>query len=693
MADRVETTSTVWLGLTMGCARCHDHKYDPIKQKEFYQLFAYFNNVPEKGLVYDFGNEHPMIKAPTPEQEEKSKRLDAKVKDAESNFRSLLGKIDGAQHAWEQWVRDSEIADWKPGRGLILHFKLDGDIDEVTGADNMTPRYDRFAPPAEEPPQPVIKDAKDEEISELPFVRGKLGQAASFEGERYLEYEGGFSFNFVDPFTFSAWIYPTAPTGAIMSKVHDYPKGTGHGLYLRDGKLFLYVARRWTDLRLALQTKKPLGLNQWHNVTVTYNGKRRAKHVQVYVNGEESGKDVIFDKLDRPFKSEEPFRIGAGGGPQNRFQGYIDDVRVYDRPLTSVEASALAVVETVPEIAAMPADERSEAQRIKLRLAFLDRAAPEEAQLALQAWRDVRRERDQFYESIPTVMVMKEMERPRQTHVLKRGAYDAPGERVEPGVPAVLGRMPDEFASNRIGLARWLVHPSNPLTARVTVNRYWQMLFGVGLVKTVENFGLQGDRPANQVLLDWLATEFIESEWNVKHIMKTIVMSATYRQSSKVTPELLERDPENRLLGRGSRLRLPAEMIRDQALAVSGLLVEKIGGPSVKPYQPPGLWKELTSAGYIQDSGDKLYRRSLYTFWRRTIAPPSMVNFDSTDRETCTVHEVRTNTPLQALNLMNDVTYVEASRKLAERMMKEGGKTYRQRIAYGFELATSSSPW
>ena len=434
-------------------------------------------------------------------------------------------------------------------------------------------------------------------------------------------------------------------------------------------------------------------MNQWHNVTVTYNGKRRAKHVQVYVNGEESGKDVIFDKLDRPFKSEEPFRIGAGGGPQNRFQGYIDDVRVYDRPLTSVEASALAVVETVPEIAAMPADERSEAQRIKLRLAFLDRAAPEEAQLALQAWRDARRERDQFYESIPTVMVMKEMERPRQTHVLKRGAYDAPGERVEPGVPAVLGRMPDEFASNRIGLARWLVHPSNPLTARVTVNRYWQMLFGVGLVKTVENFGLQGDRPANQVLLDWLATEFIESEWNVKHIMKTIVMSATYRQSSKVTPELLERDPENRLLGRGSRLRLPAEMIRDQALAVSGLLVEKIGGPSVKPYQPPGLWKELTSAGYIQDSGDKLYRRSLYTFWRRTIAPPSMVNFDSTDRETCTVHEVRTNTPLQALNLMNDVTYVEASRKLAERMMKEGGKTYRQRIAYGFELATSSSPW
>ena len=692
VADRVETTSTVWLGLTMGCARCHDHKYDPIKQKEFYQLFAYFNNVPEKGLVYDFGNEHPMIKAPTPEQEEKSKRLDAKVKDAESNFRSLLGKIDGAQHAWEQWVRDSEIADWKPGRGLILHFKLDGDIEEATGADNTTPSYDPFAPPPEEPPQPVIKDGKDEEIPELPFVQGKLGQAASFDGERYLEYEGGFSFNYRDPFTFSAWIYPTAPTGAIMSKIHDYPKGTGHGLYLRDGKLFLYVARRWTDLRLALQTEKPLGLNQWHNVTVMYNGKRRAKHVRVYVNGEESGKDVIFDKLDRPFKSKDPFRIGGGGGPQNRFQGYIDDVRVYDRPLTAVEASALAVVETVPEIAAMAPEERSEAQRTKLRLAFLDGAAPEDAQLALQVWHDAQRERYEFYESIPTVMVMKEMETPRQAHVLKRGAYDAPGEKVEPGVPAALGQMPDQFPSNRIGLARWLVHPSNPLTARVTVNRYWQMVFGVGLVKTVENFGSQGDRPANQELLDWLAMEFIERGWDVKHIMKTVVMSATYCQSSKVTPELLEQDPENRLLARGSRLRLAPEMIRDQALAVSGLLVAKIGGPSVKPYQPRGLWKEVTYAGYIRDSGDKLYRRSLYTFWKRTVAPPSMVNFDSTDRETCAVREVRTNTPLQALNLMNDVTYVEASRKLAERMMKEGGKTYRERIAYGFELATSRLP-
>ena len=228
--------------------------------------------------------------------------------------------------------------------------------------------------------------------------------------------------------------------------------------------------------------------------------------------------------------------------------------------------------------------------------------------------------------------------------------------------------------------------PSNPLTSRVTVNRFWQALFGVGLVKTVEDFGSQGDRPLHPELLDWLATRFVDSGWDVKGLLKTIVMSATYRQSSKVTPALMEKDPENRFLARGPRLRLPAEVIRDQALAASGLLVEEIGGPSVKPYQPPGLWEELSFGdGYRADSGEKLYRRSLYTYWKRTIAPPAMTSFDASSRESCTVRQTRTNTPLQALNLMNDVTYLEASRKLAERMLKEGGSGEADRIAYAFQ--------
>ncbi len=253
--------------------------------------------------------------------------------------------------------------------------------------------------------------------------------------------------------------------------------------------------------------------------------------------------------------------------------------------------------------------------------------------------------------------------------------------------------MKPEWPNNRLGLARWLVDPSNPLTARVTVNRFWQMLFGTGIVKTVQDFGSQGESPSHQDLLDWLAVEFVESGWDVKHIFKTIVMSSTYRQSSDVTPELLQRDPENRLLARGPRFRLPAEVIRDQALAVSGLLVEKVGGPSVKPYQPPGLWQELAGGGgYRPDHGPGLYRRSLYTYWKRTIAPPSMVIFDAPTRETCIVRESRTNTPLQALDLMNDVAYVEAARHLAERMMTEGGSSDESRIAYGWRLALARDP-
>jgi hypothetical protein len=288
-------------------------------------------------------------------------------------------------------------------------------------------------------------------------------------------------------------------------------------------------------------------------------------------------------------------------------------------------------------------------------------------------------------------MVMRESE-DKPTHLLRRGAYDMPGELVEPGVPHVLPSLDPRGEINRLALARWLVDRENPLTARVAVNRFWQMLFGTGLVKTVDDFGSQGERPSHPQLLDWLAVEFMESGWDVKHILKTMLMSATYRQSSKSRPELIERDPENRLLARGGRYRLPAETIRDQALAAAGLLNEEIGGPPVKPYQPAGLWSEVSSGEYEPDSGGALYRRSLYSYWRRTIPPPSMTVFDAADREMCRVQRARTNTPLQALTLMNDVTYVEASRKLAERMMTEGGEASDERLNYGFRLVTGRAP-
>jgi hypothetical protein len=350
-------------------------------------------------------------------------------------------------------------------------------------------------------------------------------------------------------------------------------------------------------------------------------------------------------------------------------------------------------MDSVSEIAALSPEQRSAAQKHKLRFCFLERFAPKALREARCEWLDAEREREEFSKTIPTVMVMQESESPKQAFILKRGAYDAPGEKVQPDVPAVLGPVAKHFPPNRLGLAQWLVDPANPLSSRVTVNRIWQMLFGIGLIKTVEDFGSQGEWPIHPELLDWLASHFIQSEWDIKDLLKTIVMSATYRQSSRVTPELLEKDPDNRLLARGPRFRLPAEMIRDQALAASGLLVEELGGPSVKPYQPPGLWEELSFMDtYEADSGEKLYRRSLYTYWKRTVAPPSMITFDAPTRETCTVRQSRTNTPLQALNLMNDVAYLEASRKLAERMLKEGGAQEDQRISYGFRLLNSRMP-
>jgi hypothetical protein len=369
-----------------------------------------------------------------------------------------------------------------------------------------------------------------------------------------------------------------------------------------------------------------------------------------------------------------PFRIGAGAGL--RFRGGIGDVRVYKRALPPEEVGAIAGTN----------------EPWRARLFYLATKAPRDVRQAQTQLRAAQASRDKFYASIPTVMVMSDAA-PRQTHVLKRGAYDAPGETVTPGVPSVLPQLPEGAPANRLTLAKWLVSRDNPLTARVTVNRFWQMLFGTGLVKTVEDFGSQGEWPVYQDVLDWLAVEFMDSGWDMKRILRTIVMSDTYRQSSRVTPELLARDQENRLLARGPRIRLGPEMIRDQALAVSKLLVEKVGGPSVKPVQPPGLWQELAGGkGYVPDTGEGLHRRSLYTFWKRTVAPPFMVNFDSPNRETCTVRESRTNTPLQALNLMNDPAFVEAAEYLAKRMLSEGGSSDPDRVRFAFREVLARDP-
>jgi mono/diheme cytochrome c family protein len=650
VADRTQTTSTVFMGLTLGCARCHDHKYDPLAQKDFYRFFAYFNQIPgERGFTWNYGPEEPYVKAPLPDQQERLEAMDAGIDDARKVFESLRPKIEAAQVRWE---RDTaHLADWTPTDGLI--FRSD------------------WAPSA------------------LPLDTGPAGKARHYDGKEFLEANGDSAdFSYLDPFTFSAWIKPESPDGAILTRLDDFIESQGHGLYLIGGKLRLHLTQRFTDLGLRVETSDPLKLNEWQHVLATYDGKRLARGVKLYVNGESRPVKILFDQNTEPFhKKNTPIRVGAGGGL--RFKGSIGDARIYNRALSPEEAAALSVAEPIGRT---PAVGRTKAQQAKLDLAFLETAAPKDVREARAELAALQTERDKFYDSIPTVMVMADGAN-RDTFLLKRGAYDALGEKVTAGVPQVLPQLPPDLPDNRLGLAKWLVDRSNPLMARVTVNRFWQSYFGFGIVKTVDDFGSQGEWPVHPELLDWLAVEFMDSGWNVKAMQKLIVMSAAYRQSSAVTPGLLERDPDNRLLARGPRLRLGPEAIRDQALAVSGLLVDKQGGPSVKPYQPAGLWQELSgSNGYVQEKGDGLYRRSLYTYWKRTVPHPFMMNFDSPNREQCAVFENRTNSPLQALDLMNEVTFVEAARKLAERMMTEGGASPEARLDYGYSLVLARVP-
>jgi hypothetical protein len=658
VADRVETTSTVWLGLTVGCARCHSHKYDPLTQKEYYQLFAFFNNINDRGRYFKYGNTPPLVPAPTPGQQAMLAKAEAKLAAAEKKFADLSARIEKLRAQWEHAVASDAQAEYMIERGQARHFALD----------------------KEETPAAGIR-----------YVPGRFGNAASFDGKAFLEAGKISDYSFYHHFTLSAWILPTAADGAILTKAKDISEETGLGLYLKDGKLQVNMVQRWLDDAIRVETGQSLPLNQWIHVAATYDGTRVAEGVRIYVNGKLQPLKVLVDELNQDFRAPDPWRIGGGNGM--RFQGLIDEVRVYDRDLSADEIEMVALGQPLHEMARIPESRRSRPQREMLRLAFLEKFSEDEIRTAWKQREEAREARDKLVASFPTVMVMEEMANPRPAFFLNRGAYDRPGEKVERAVPASLHPMPADAPRNRLGFARWIVDPNNPLTARVIVNRYWQAYFGTGIVKTVEDFGSQGEWPSHPDLLDWLAREFIESRWNVKAMQKMIVMSATYRQASRATPELLQRDPENRLLARGPRLRLPAEMVRDQALAVSGLLVEQIGGPSVKPYQPDGLWRELTGGSdYQRDKGEGLYRRSLYTFWKRTAPPPMMMNFDSSSRETCIVRESRTNTPLQALNLMNDVTYLESARKLAERMLREGGTTAQERLAYGFRLALARAP-
>ena len=682
VVDRVEATSSAFMGLTMGCARCHSHKFDPISHKEFYQFFAFFNNVPERGLDGRTGNAVPLMLLPDAAQQAKLDELDRAIASKE---RALADEVVGPlQDEWEATL--SGRLPPLETEGLTAHYELDGSFSDISG------RYQHG--------HTVIGDPT--------FEVGQVGRAVSFDGDTEVTLGDVGSFDRSDRFSLAAWVRPRGNLPIdVFQKLQDKDRRRGYewrfddvvlvGIQRWAARLTITFASDSPGNAVQVRTRERLRLGDWYHIALTYDGSGKASGVFLYVDGRLFETDIVRDSLTGSIRTNAPLRVGSkllGRG----YVGNIDDLRFYNRTLSPEQIERLAIHYTPRVILSGVVGKPSKEDAQELREYYLTYQAPENLRALNRELKALRAERAEFEKQIPSAMVMAEMKKPRETFVLARGDYRNHTEKVEPGVPAMLPPLPKDAPLNRLTLAKWLVDPSHPLTARVAVNRFWQSYFGTGIVKTQEDFGVQGEPPSHPELLDWLATEFVRAGWDVKAMQRLLVTSASYRQSSAVTQALLEKDPENRLIARGPRMRLPAEMIRDTALAAGGLLDDRIGGPSVMPYQPPGLWEEMafgegfSAQAYVQSRGRDLYRRGMYTFWKRTVPPASLATFDAPDREKCTARRALTNTPLQALVLLNDPTYVEASRGLAQRTLAQGGKDEKSRVEYAFRLATARRP-
>jgi hypothetical protein len=678
--DRVETTAATFLGLTMGCARCHDHKYDPITQKEFYQFYAFFNSIDEKGFYNETrGNVPPLIKTPSGEDEQRLAEFDAKIARAQEDSRDTLAKFDPQVFDWLDRLRAALTRESFPEP--FLHLPLDGQLEAAPGS-SSDPEVLAVRYPAGTPE----------------WLEGLTGKSLRFLGTESSHLDLGES---IHPdrdsaFSYSVWLRPEKGEGAIVSRMDDADSFRGWDtILLPDARLKVHLIHRWDGNAIAVITKSPISLDRWAHVGVTYDGSSRAAGITVFVNGQPAEVLVERDSLKETIVADQPVRIGRRSTGLF-FKGAMAAFRWFNEELTADEMEQLIARDLAgPE--GLDVDRWTKSRRTLLRSAVIGHADGE-GEAAEQAVARLQEQREEFDAQIPTVMILKDRQTPRPTYLLKRGAYDAPdqSEELTPDVPAFLPPLPDKQSRNRLALARWLTDPKHPLVARVEVNRIWYRLFGRGIVKSSDNFGAQGDPPSHPKLLDWLAVEFVESGWDLKALQKKIVMSATYQQSADATPADFQRDPENLLLARGSRFRLSAEQVRDNALAVSGLLTMSIGGPSVKPYQPVGLWQELAGGAgegdYVQSQGDDLFRRSLYTNRKRTVPHPTMSTFDAPSFEICQAKRAVTNTPLQALALLNDVTYVEAARGLAQRMIRKSADCPAERVRHGFRLATARGP-
>ena len=652
--DRIETTGSTWMALTMNCCRCHDHKYDPITQKEFYQFFAYFNSNDESGVLGEFGgsgstrrggNTPPLLSLPTEQQQKKIEETSAALAAAENELKAIP---DAQSELYVRWLErqraalsDEGVA-WQPlheekvtAKENAEFKRLDDGSWLVSGGTADKETYIMEAAPA----AGLLTAVRLEALPDDSHPNKSLGRA--FNGnfvlsafEVRLRTANGKTTNlpllkaetdYDQPGWSIAKLVPASMAKGRTKKEDNTKAGWAIGGNLPENRV----------PRKAIFTIAPTTIPTGATLVVVMRHEAVSSH------------------------SIGRFRLNISGQDPKLLSLKTDP---------AAEAARLLLVK--------PADQLTPADHKALEKLFVD--SPEHPRYATAAKVAAAKTAAEAANTAPvTVMVMKEIDKPRDAFVLLRGEYDKIGPKVERKLPAVLPPLPAGEPNNRLGFARWLVSGQHPLTARVWVNRAWERFFGVGLVKTSENFGSQAEWPSNPELLDWLAIEFVESKWDMKSMFKLIMSSSAYRRSAAVTPEMLDKDPDNRLLARGPRFRLPAEVIRDQALWTSGLLVDKQGGPSVKPYMPDAVWDETSVYGdmrnYQADTGEGLWRRSLYTIWKRTAAPPTMLLFDSAGREVCTVKRSRSNTPMQALSLLNEVTFVEAARKLAEQSLRQPG--------------------
>ncbi len=666
--DRTETAGQVFMGLTVGCAVCHDHKFDPFSQKDFYSMAAFFNNSTQGAMDGNVKDTPPILFVPAADDREKyatwEKRKTVVAAKAEARKKTARTQFD----SWLAKLKPGDVQ--PPNDGLTLAAWL----DEGAGT---TLRYVKDGKPMT---AALPKDA-DWRVGPLGDPQKVLG----VKGGNTVEFPADVGdFDAAKPYTAAAWVQVPnrGQTAAIFAKMDNKADYRGWDLFLENDKFAAHLVGTWPKDGLKVATKNTFNPNQWHHVAVTWDGSQKASGLKLYVNGELQPVDVFAaDKFVDPatfatkipagtIKTAMPFTIGRRSPDQSLRAVGVTDLRLYDRALAATELGELAAAARIQALLAKPADKRQPKEADDLFnwwLANKDMAS-KELNAELQA---VRQEEVGFKARGTTAPVSSEKTTPPEAYILKRGDYDKRGEKVAAGTPQALPLMAKELPKNRLGFAQWLLSKDHPLTSRVTVNRFWQELYGQGLVRTSGDFGITGEQPSHPELLDWMAEDF-ESHWDFKRFFKLLVTSGTYRQAAITTKDKLEKDPSNILLSRGPRFRMDAEMIRDYALAASGLLVPKLGGPSVRPYQPEGVWEavampESNTRNYKRDTGEGLYRRSMYTFWKRAAPPAAMEVLNAPNRETCAVRRERTNTPLQALLTLNDTQYVEAARVLAEK--------------------------